>query len=764
MLLVEQLLMSGPTGPTVIPPQRLFMWGSIDAYRQLGTDYFGNTNFWWLPKTNFSGGSGNLWTEVAASRSVAFAINSTGFGLGTLHVTGNNDNGQLGLGDYVNRSQFVQVGSLTNWSKVFASESRTMAIKTDGTLWVWGSGGSGVLGTNNNFALNSPVQVGTSSWTQVGLDQYLSLAIRSDGTLWVWGNNSEGYLGLNSVQVAVGYSSPVQIGSDSNWSKLSKHNAGIAFNSPDFIGSTSFAIKNDGSLYSWGYGFYGSLGINVGGAGSNRSSPTQVGTSSWTQITGSGGGILAIRSDFTLWAWGRNQYGQLGLGNTVDHSSPTQVGTSSWLQVAGCGFHVLARDNTGQLYAWGKNANGELGNLTFISRSSPIQVAGRIDEKLAPGVDFSLCRTTTSTLVAWGIDNVGQLGGGGNSDSRLRSSPVQAGSGTSYRSVTTGSTYTLTIQYNGTLWGWGNAYYLGTNDIPTTSILISAPVQIGTSSWSQVDAGERQVCAIRNGGSLFTWGFNYTGSLGTNDIIHRSSPTQIGTSSWSQVSSGLESPLAIRSDGALFAWGNNTTGALGLNDTVHRSSPVQVGTSSWSQIAANGSVAFAIRSDKKLFVWGNSIFGNHGLNDTTDINRSSPTQIGTSNWTKVACSRLHVLAIREDGALFAWGWDADGGALGLSSTAFARSSPTQVGTSSWSQVAASYHVSSLRLNSMAIRYDGTLWAWGRNSTGTLGNLSTISRSSPIQIGSLNTWTSISLPNGAGGGDSRDGFHAAALTS
>ena len=172
---------------------------------------------------------------------------------------------------------------------------------------------------------------------------------------------------------------------------------------------------------------------------------------------------------------------------------------------------------------------------------------------------------------------------------------------------------------------------------------------MGTSSWTQVSAGQSHTAAIRSDGGLFTWGFNgvppffFSGQLGLGDTTNRSSPVQVGTSSWTQVGAGGNHTAAIRSDGGLFTWGFNSYGQLGNGNTTSRSSPVQVGTSSWTQVSTGSVHTAAIRSDGGLFTWGRNGYGRLGLGDTT--NRSSPVQVGTSSWTQVAAGSSHTAAI-----------------------------------------------------------------------------------------------------------------------
>ena len=186
---------------------------------------------------------------------------------GTLWVTGNNNKGQLGLGDINLRSSPVQVGSLTNWKAISSFQNpSTIAIKTDGTLWTWGSNGAGELGLGDVLHRSSPVQVGSlTNWMEIS--SYNSFAIKSDNTLWVWGDNSFGRLGDGTI---VSKSSPVQVGNLTNWSKVNGN------------GYSTYSVKTDGTLWAWGLNQSGNLGL---GDVTHRSSPVQVGSlTNWKYV------------------------------------------------------------------------------------------------------------------------------------------------------------------------------------------------------------------------------------------------------------------------------------------------------------------------------------------------------------------------------------------------------------------------------------------------------------------------------------------------
>ena len=242
---------------------------------------------------------------------------------------GYNQYGALGHGNTTSYSSPKQVGSLTTWYKVKGGQdSVTIALKTDGTLWTWGSNGSGQLGIGNRTNYSSPKQVGSlTTWTNIDMGGSAAFAVKTDGTLWSWGsNNFYGTLGLGNT---TNYSSPKQVGALTDWLNIST------------VYNATLAVKTDGTMWSWGRNDYGQLGL---GNRTYRSSPTQVGALT-TWLSAAAGGYLgvAVKTDGTLWSWGGNSAGELGLGNTTNYSSPKQVGSATgWKKVSAGNFFALA--------------------------------------------------------------------------------------------------------------------------------------------------------------------------------------------------------------------------------------------------------------------------------------------------------------------------------------------------------------------------------------------------------------------------------------
>jgi alpha-tubulin suppressor-like RCC1 family protein len=336
--------------PTPTYLYNLFSWGD-PSFGKLG---LGNNTYYSSPKQV---GSLTNWAFLAGGDDYSVAVKTDG----TLWAWGRNEDGQLGLGNRTNYSSPKQVGSLTSWSTVDAGYACTAGIKTDGTLWTWGRGTYGTLGLGNTTSYSSPKQVGSlTTWSKIYVaSSEAMLAIKTDGTLWSWGLGSNGQLGLGNT---TSYSSPKQIGSLTAWLK------GAAG------GYNAFVIKTDGTIWTWGRASFGSLGL---GNLTNYSSPKQIGAlTDWAEISNvNGTGGLAVKTNGTLWSWGYNNSGQLGLGNTTNYSSPKQVGAlTSWSKPRGFGNSGYAIKTDGTLWSWGRNAEGQLGLNNTTYYSSPKQV------------------------------------------------------------------------------------------------------------------------------------------------------------------------------------------------------------------------------------------------------------------------------------------------------------------------------------------------------------------------------------------------------
>ena len=367
-------------------------WGLDQVYNKINQGsiwtYSGLTKFLTWGANNYGGGGFNgspttrysspvqlpgTWSAIHGGNGSArgFAGTKTD---GTFYMWGRNNYGQLGDNSRTNRSSPIQITG--DWSDVQVSHSYTSthAVKSNGTLWSWGDNTYGKIGQNNTTQYSSPVQVGSdTTWSTVAASNSSVMATKTDGTLWTWGRNQDGNCAQNNTNN--GYSSPVQI-PGSTWNDIhwaGGYNAGLA-------------RKTDGTIWVWGTNSNGVLGQGQGNTHEffyDRSSPTQV-PGTWSAVDGGANSFAGVRTDGTLWVWGYNPHGGLGLnvstgqGIHSGRSSPVEVfgGGTDWATPAVGMQNNYATKTDGTLWAWGNGSYGMTAQNDEVSRSSPTQIPG----------------------------------------------------------------------------------------------------------------------------------------------------------------------------------------------------------------------------------------------------------------------------------------------------------------------------------------------------------------------------------------------------
>lgn len=334
------------------------------------------------------------WASVSNGSQHTLAIAQDG----TLWAWGDNSYGQLGnnlaTGIVTNP---LQISNEPNWAFVSAGEFYSLAIKKNGTLWVWGRNTNGQLGNGNTTQQNVPVQIGVDTdWVGVYAGFSHSMAKKANNTLWAWGRNTDGQLGINSTAVQ---QTPTQVGGAVNWKKAS-------------LGRNhTVALTNNGELWVWGSNTFGQLGL---GNYTNQLSPIRLGNETWKAVEAGDYHNIAIKSNNTLYSWGDNFSGQLGLGDTTERNSPAQIGTATdWETISAGLYNSYAIKITGALWACGDNFKGQIGNGNFAQQNNLIQVGTATDwYDVFAGNEYAVAQKTSGTFYSWGDNQSGQLGNG----------------------------------------------------------------------------------------------------------------------------------------------------------------------------------------------------------------------------------------------------------------------------------------------------------------------------------------------------------------
>lgn len=651
----------------------------------------------------------------------------------TLWCWGADSDGQLGNGAVTGAQQSpVQVPG-AGWASVTASSTHTCAIRGDGSLWCWGGDDSGQLGNADAGSADVPQQVGAeTTWQRVSAGDAHTCATRIDGTLWCWGSDASGQLG----NVNTGSQQEPSGVPGTTWIDVS---AGEAH---------TCAVQSDGMLACWGSGTDGRIGD---GEMLDRSSPANIPSSgaAWKSVTVGRDHTCATRTDGTLWCWGGNSTGQLGMGDAMARLAPTEVIASGvdWNDARViAGSRSTCATAGGALFCWGTMGGGAIS-------STPTRLASDVRWlDVDAGVNHWCASRDDRSLTCWGSDDdttganaTGKLGNGPY-DNASFAVPHEGGvyvpdwieiaaSNGSRGGFSTQTGHTCALRSDRTLWCWGNdaIHQLG---IDAIAMSFGSPARVGMeSTWASVAGGCRHTCATRDDGTLWCWGDDGTGQLGngSSSSATQAAPTRVNSATdWELVRSSRLHTLALKTNGALYCWGFGARCGVGMSSTL--TAPVRIGTAAWKDVSAGVDTSCAIRSDDQLYCWGNGAAGT-GLVSTTPVVQGDVAW----TWKRVSAGEGFACAIRSNDELYCWGSNlASRLGVGEASAAYITSSPRKVGTATWRAISAGQD------HACGIQTDGSLWCWGENAEGRLGiGASGGTRSTPQRVGTETTWASVS---------------------
>ncbi|MEW6775836.1 MAG: chromosome condensation regulator RCC1, partial [Bdellovibrionota bacterium] len=399
--------------------------------------------------------------------------------------------------------------SASAWTRVAAGSTHTCALQGDGTLWCWGYGGDGQLGNPATGKSLVPVPKRTmdADFGPVVLGYAHACALKTGGSLWCWAGNKDGQLGDGST---IQRFLPVrEATAAADWTGFSAS------------GGYTCAVKNDHSLWCWGKGDQGQLGSNLP---TGASAPVRESTlaGDWVKTAAGGEHACAIKTDGSLWCWGRGDSGQLGDGLSTGGYPPVREATQAtdWAQVSAGDFHTCAIKMGGSLWCWGANASGQFGDNSFTPSPVPVQEFTQAADwaQVSAGANHTCAVKTDNSLWCWGYGGNGRLG-----DNSTNTSPVpvqEFSAALDWAQVAAGSTHTCAVKTDGTLWCWGTNTFgeLGNNS-PSQSLV---PVQefLGDLDWSQVSTGTSATCASKADGSIWCWGTDLNGLVGDRLQYH----------------------------------------------------------------------------------------------------------------------------------------------------------------------------------------------------------------------------------------------------
>lgn len=727
---------NNPDQPSTIPPP--VVPGPVTP---------GNTTPKTLPLTGFK--------AISTGRDHSCTIKNSD---ASLWCWGSNSRGQVGINNSADANAPARVSLNYLWQNISggythscgvalyevadpADSSRKVRLNR---LICWGDNTTGAIGygttTTEYF---DPIVLQDDDWGVASAGNNHTCAIRLDKSLWCWGDNSNAQLGHNSAKTI----SPSQVDSNRDWTAIS---ASDQFTCALRAISTG-ATTTEQRLFCWGKNDKSQFGDNTT---TSRATPYQVSANgeNWLSIATGQAHACAIKGDNTLWCWGDNSHGQIGNGTINNQPTPFQVTTASvttWSAVATGHQHscAIARDDK-SLWCWGNNETGQLGISSTAHQPRPVKISHTKGWLMVAAGESHSCAIDRDEIVhCWGINNHGQIGNGYNTNTGL---PRLFDASTNWQSIASGYQHSCGLKGSSapyTLWcsGFNNYGQIGTGATSSQATLVQIRANKNNtiiSGWDSLSTGPSHSCAIAiNGAShlLFCWGNNSRGQLGDNATLsnapqhwwpNNSSQVVVGMDDWSMVAAGANNSCGIKGVNELWCWGDNSSGQMANGVTSLPTdppfSPTRI-SGSWLSVTVGGPEGggghiCAIKTDGTLWCWGKNDayqLGNYLLPDPAPASLPVAADLATLNkvnndtdWVAVKAGERHSCAIKSNNTLWCWG-DNDRGQTGALNTG--NPFPTRI--TSPRQETGNHRWLDFDLGSdftCAIRDSRQLWCWGDN--------------------------------------------------
>lgn len=547
-----------------------------------------------------------------------------------LYAWGDNAYGQLGTGNRTAAYTPVQAAQGVRVSGIFANQiaagyQSTTILGSDQYAYTWGGNSYGQLGNGGN----------TRELTAVKTVRVPALVFPAEQTV-------EGKAGLTVASEA--YRSVGLYGTVS-YSTASALPGGLSLNAATGVVSGVAPMAANGQT------------VTVTGIGTRVNTAAASGTVSFdvavilATLAAGGDFGAALSTDGAALAWGWNTNSQLGDGSTLTSDVPVSVdqgavpGGVTLLQVSAGVSHTVALGDDGKLYAWGRNEYGQLGDGTTDSSAVPVAVNapnGITFALVSAGGFHTVALGSDGQLYAWGWGSFGRLGNGSTANSSVPV-PISQGeipAGVAIAAFSAGADHTVAIGSDGIAYSWGyNQYGQLGNDSTATALTPTAVSMPAGVLFTSVAAGESHTLALGDDGNMYAWGENSSGQLGDGTLTDRAVPVQVERGgiptgvTISVVSAGSANSAAIGSDGRVYAWGSNQAGQLGNGSMVASTAPVQVGVGAvpsgtlLTDVQIGDRFMLATDADRNVFSWGSGAAGRLGNGDTADV--TAPVVVAT---------------------------------------------------------------------------------------------------------------------------------------
>ncbi|MCF7808221.1 MAG: choice-of-anchor D domain-containing protein [Candidatus Marinimicrobia bacterium] len=695
---------------------------------------------------------------VSAGRNHSVALTDEG----KVYAMGWNVFGQLGDASNTDSNIPVEVDTAgvlagKTITDITTGQYTTTALSSEGEVYTWGQNDHGELGNNSTTHSNIPVAVDMTGVlsgkviTDIASGQYHTLALSDDGKLYAWGMNNEGQLGNgNKVDSSV----PVEV--DMTGLLSGKTIIAIAAD-----GYSNLIQSSDGKLYTWGQGHVGQLGTGTTASSILPVAVDMTGALIGKTVTALACGVrhmMVATADGGLYAWGGGGLGELGDGNSSDSNVPVAVSDASGLagkSIAAIGGGVgssLALTGDGDLYAWGFNENGQLGDGTTTNRNVPVLIssngdlAGKTGFAIASGFYHSLAVSTEGELYSWGWNDQGQLGNGSNTNSDI--SGYVFGGGLVLRPTLSVSVSDL--EFEETLVGYSKTKEVIVQNTGRIDLHVNAPTISGNSTAQFQVATDPLIIEPGNSATLsvkfrpmaegpYTAFLTLTSDGGADSVSITGAGKFISVV---QQVAGGNSSIALDASGKLYGWGYGAHGELGNGSDAASNVPLAVtmdgalADKTIKSLAAASTHFVALTTDNQLYTWGYGRWGQIGAGDRnwsfTPKAVYMDGVLAGKTITAISGGLYHSLVLDSDGKVYGWGSN-NVGQLGTGSTSQAVTVPVAVSTAGLLEGKTVEAIAAGFYHSIALASDNTLYTWGDNSVGQLGDGTTSSSLVPIAV-------------------------------